>query len=183
MHNGIIRRNNINPQIRFVVCLLAVSLCALSGCSQNNEINPGTKLVEQENGDVWIYSAGPTYVDEDMRVTVSFPEDYWSSILLIKPDDSILNVYYREVKENEPLLTNGAVLATIIVTNKSDETENNWAKAVGTEYFAETEAKNYYVSVQAGDIKSDVSDKDMLKNLSTYVEENINKVFTIIQSD
>ena len=183
MHNGIIRRNNKNPQISLVVCLLAVSLCVFSGCSQNNEINPGTKLVEQKNGDVWIYPAGPTYVDEEMGVIVSFPEEYWSSVLLIKPDDSILNVYYREVKENEPLLTNGAVIATIIAADKSDETEKNWAKAVGTEYFAESETKNYYISIQAGDIKSDVSDKDMLKKLSTCVEENINEVFTVIQSD
>lgn len=183
MSNSINQKNSLAMKMRLVVCVLAVTLCIFSGCSQTKDANPGTEFADQENGDVWIYPAGPAYADEDMGVTVTFPEEYWSSVLLVKPDDSILNIYYREVKEEEPLLTNGAILATIIAVDKSDESGDSWAKAAGAEFFTETETRNYYVSIQASDIQSDVSDKDMLEKLSTFVEENTNEVFTVILND
>lgn len=164
-----------------IVCVLTLLLGVIGGCLKDNRIDADDNRYEvQEDGSVWIYPAGPEYVDKNVGVVLTLPEDYWENIILYHPEDSTLNIYYREVKENEPLLTNGAILATILYVDRNSELDNGWAEAVGTEFFAQTKTRNYYTAVWARDILSPVSDREMLEQMTRTFEENLEEIFTFI---
>ena len=141
--------------------------------------------VDEENKNLWIYLTSAYYENEELGISITFPESWLDEVILMEANGAV-KVYFRKALEENPRLGSMAILFSYLSVDKTEKhTIEDLDDNPSVFAFAETETAKQFISKRYGAIETyfaDIWDENanLLDEMGRAIENSMHDMIEII---